>query len=96
LPTTLLTGDLLFVGKIGGTGPRFPGSDPRQQWESLQRLMRLDPAIEVWPGHDYGLTSSSTIGQEAAGNPFLLCKNLDEFLYLKDHWAEYKKEHNIV
>jgi hypothetical protein len=25
----------------------------------------------------------------------LLCKNLDEFLYLKDHWAVYKKAHNI-
>lgn len=91
----LLTGDILFVGKIGGTGPHFPGSDPRQQWDSLQRLMRLDPATEVWPGHDYGVTPSSTIGHEIATNPFLLCKTFEEFLYLKDHWAEYKKTHNI-
>jgi hydroxyacylglutathione hydrolase len=91
----LLTGDLLFVGKIGGTGPHFPGSDPRQQWDSLQRLMKLDPATEVWPGHDYGATPSSTIGREAAGNPFLLCKTYEEFLHLKSHWAEYKKLHNI-
>jgi len=91
----LLTGDLLFVGKIGGTGPSFPGSDPRQQWESLQRLLRLDPATEVWPGHDYGVTPSSTIGREAAGNPFLLCKTFEEFLHLKANWAEYKKAHNI-
>lgn len=91
----LLTGDILFVGKVGGTGPYFVGSDPRQQWESLQRLIKLDPATEVWPGHDYGAVPSSTIGKEAATNPFLLCKNLDEFLYLKDHWADYKKLHNI-
>ena len=37
----LLTGDILFVGKVGGTGPNFLGSDPKQQWESLQRLMKL-------------------------------------------------------
>ena len=91
----LLTGDILFVGKVGGTGPHFPGSDPRQQWESLQRLMRLGPATEVWPGHDYGVTPSSTIGREIAANPFLLCKTYEDFLYLKDHWAEYKKAHNI-
>lgn len=91
----LLSGDLLFVGKVGGTGPGFPGSDPRQQWDSLHRLMELDPSTEVWPGHDYGIKSSSTIGNEIATNPFLLCKTFEEFLHLKDHWAEYKKAHNI-
>jgi glyoxylase-like metal-dependent hydrolase (beta-lactamase superfamily II) len=95
----LITGDLLFVGKIGGTGPHFPGSDPRQEWDSLHRLIRLgkeDPAIEVWPGHDYGTQPSSTLGREIATNPFLLCKTYDEFIYLKDNWAEYKKAHNIT
>ncbi len=92
----LLTGDLLFVGKVGGTGSAFPGSDPRQQWESLHRLMQLDPEIEVWPGHDYGVKPSSTIGHEIATNPFLLTKTYDDFLFLKDHWAEYKKAHNIA
>lgn len=91
----LLTGDVLFVGKVGGTGPNFPGSDPRAQWESLQRLMRLDPAAEVWPGHDYGVQPSSTIGREIATNPFLLCQTFEEFLHLKATWAEYKKAHNI-
>ena len=92
----LLTGDLLFVGKVGGTGgPRFPGSDPREQWDSLQRLMRLDPATEVWPGHDYGVQPSSTIGREIATNPFLICKTFEEFLDLKANWAEYKKLHQI-
>jgi len=91
----LLSGDILFVGKIGGTGPHFPASDPAQQWQSLQRLMQLDPATEVWPGHDYGVAPSSTIGREVFSNPFLLCKNFDEFIDLKEHWAEYKKLHNI-
>ena len=92
----LLTGDILFVGKVGGAGPYFPGSDPKQQWESLQRLKKLDPALVVWPGHDYGAKPSSTIGYEAASNPFLLCNSFDEFQHLKGHWAEYKKAHNIA
>jgi hydroxyacylglutathione hydrolase len=92
----LLTGDILFVGKVGGTGTQFPGSDPAQQWESLQRLMKLDSATEVWPGHDYGVAPSSTIGREISTNPFLLCKTLAEFLDLKEHWAEYKKAHGIA
>ena len=93
----VLTGDILFVGKIGGTGgPMFPLSDPRQQWDSLHRLMLLDGNIEVWPGHDYGVRPSSTIGDEIATNPFLLTKTYDEFLHLKEHWAEYKKAHNIA
>jgi len=93
----LLTGDILFVGKVGGTGgPRFPQSDPKQQWDSLHRLMLLDPKIEVWPGHDYGVRSSSTIRDEILTNPFLLTKTFDEFMYLKEHWLEYKKAHNIA
>lgn len=91
----LLTGDILFVGKIGGTGKNFPASDPRQQWDSLRRLMSLDRSIEVWPGHDYGVRPSSTIGEEIDTNPFLLTKTYEEFLHLKEHWAEYKKAHNI-
>ena len=92
----LMTGDILFVGKIGGTGPRFPLSDPRQQWDSLRRLMLLDPKIEVWPGHDYGVRPSSTIRDEILTNPFLLSKTFDEFIHLKEHWLEYKKAHNIA
>ncbi len=91
----LITGDLLFVGKVGGTGPHFVGSDPLKQWESLQRLMRLDPATRIWPGHDYGAKPSSTIGDEVACNPFLLCASYEEFLHLKATWAEYNKLHDI-
>ena len=92
----LITGDILFVGKVGGTGgPHFPASDPSQQWQSLCRLMTLDPATEVWPGHDYGIAPSSTIGHEIATNPFLLCKTYEEFIHLKKTWADFKKLHNI-
>lgn len=65
----LLSGDTLFVGAIGRTD--LPGSDPQQMKKSLARLKELDDSIEVYSGHDYGETPSSTIGQEKKENPYL-------------------------
>jgi hydroxyacylglutathione hydrolase len=84
----LVTGDLLFVGKVGGT--RTP-EDAATEWHSLQRVLAATPdAATVWPGHDYGVRPSSTIALEKATNPFLLCRDLKEFLALKADWAALK------
>lgn len=89
----LLTGDTLFVGKVGGT---FTDEDALAEYTSLHdKLLVLDNKITVYPGHDYGNDKISTIGYERAHNPFLLCKSFDDFLFLKKNWAQYKKEHNI-
>jgi glyoxylase-like metal-dependent hydrolase (beta-lactamase superfamily II) len=90
----LVTGDTLFVGKVGGTG--F-GEDARNEYDSLHnRLMTLDDSIEVYPGHDYGVKPSSTIGNERATNPFLLRESFEDFVDLKKNWLQYKKEHGIA
>ncbi len=90
----LLTGDTLFVGKIGGTGSQ---RDAEIEFESLKKLMALDDRVRVWPGHDYGAAPSSTIGQEKKTNPFIQRLNsFDDFLWLKDNWAAYKAEHGLV
>jgi glyoxylase-like metal-dependent hydrolase (beta-lactamase superfamily II) len=89
----LITGDTLFVGKVGGTHNREAA---RQEFESLRRLMTLPDQIGVWPGHDYGVKPSSTIREERENNPF--CKRLNDFesfCWLKDNWASYKREHGI-
>ncbi len=95
----LVTGDLLFCGKVGGTGSYFPGSSARAQWDSLQRLMRLPEDTEVFPGHDYyggeGVMPHSTIGFERAHNPFLTGGDFESFVALKENWPIYKKEHGI-
>jgi len=95
----LITGDLLFCGKIGGTGPYFPGSDPAEQHASLQRIMKLPAATFVFPGHDYygggGERPHSTIGHEKETNPFLTAPDFAAFIHLKENWAQYKKEHGI-
>jgi glyoxylase-like metal-dependent hydrolase (beta-lactamase superfamily II) len=95
----LMTGDLLFCGKIGGTGMFFPGSSPEAEWDSLHRIMTLPDEILVMPGHDYyggpGTMSYSTISHERAHNPFLACADFEAFCHLKENWAAYKKEHGI-
>ena len=46
----LITGDLLFVGKVGGTQS---DDDARIEWRSLERLLAIVPdEATVWPGHD--------------------------------------------
>ena len=89
----LITGDTLFVGKVGGTDL---GNGARIEYESLhQKLMTLPEQTRVYPGHDYGVAPSSTIALEKKTNPFILCKSLEEFVDLKANWAEYKRKHGI-
>ena len=89
----LVTGDTLFVGKVGGTGY---GQDARNEYNSLHdKLMTLPSETGVWPGHDYGVLPSSTIGDELRENPFILCENFDAFVDLKRNWLEYKRKHGI-
>ena len=95
----LITGDLLFCGKVGGTGPFFPGSSAAAEWDSLHRVMALPGETLVFPGHDYyggeGSMPHSTIAHEREHNPFLLCEDFDAFCHLKETWAAYKEEHGI-
>ena len=93
-PPRLITGDILFVGKVGGTDL---AEGARTEYASLhEKIMVLADETEVWPGHDYGVAPHSTIGQERAGNPFLLRTSLAAFIELKANWAEYKREHGIA
>lgn len=88
-----LTGDLLFVGKVGGTSGE---ADARTEWDSLQRLLAEWPEhTTVWPGHDYGARPSSTLGWERACNPFLGCADIGAFLRLKAGWSTFKAEHGL-
>ena len=89
----LMTGDLLFVGKVGGTKT---DQDARIEWSSLQHLLKtMSDATTVWPGHDYGARPSSTIGLERHTNPFLGCSDVEAFLKLRAEWPIYKKSHGL-
>jgi len=89
----LVTGDTLFVGKVGGTD--F-GEAARKEYNSLhKKLMTLDDNIEVCPGHDYGVAPTSTIGHERKTNPFILRDSFESFVELKRNWLQYKTDHGI-
>lgn len=88
-----LTGDLLFVGKVGGTDGREAAS---QEWDSLHRLLEAAPDdTTIWPGHDYGCRPCSTIRMERETNPFLTCGDFAAFVDLKGRWSEYKGERGL-
>lgn len=88
----VITGDVLFVGKVGGTDL---GPGARKEWDSLQKLMQLPESTKVWPGHNYGVAPTSTIGHEKKTNPFLIQPNFDAFIDLKANWLDYKRKHGI-
>lgn len=75
----LFTGDTLLIGATGRTD--LPGGDPEALHESLfNRVLRLDPALNVHPAHEYKGRSHSTLGQEVAANPRLQARDRGAFV----------------
>ena len=89
-----ISGDLLFVGKIGGTAGE---EDARAEYESLWRVLaELPDDTTVWPGHDYGCRPSTTIALEKATNPFLMAADFEAFYRLKQEWATFKATNGLA
>ena len=66
----LFSGDTLFVGAAGRTD--LIGGSLDTLLESIEKkLLVLPKETIVWPGHDYGESSTSTIGREMEENPYI-------------------------
>lgn len=75
----LLTGDTLFVEECGRTD--LPGGSSGDMYDSLfNKILKLDDKTEVYPGHDYGPRTSSTIGEERRTNYTLKKRSLADFI----------------
>jgi hydroxyacylglutathione hydrolase len=75
----LLTGDTLFVGECGRTD--LAGGNSKSMYDSLfNKLLKLSDDVEVYPGHDYGNTPYSSIGEERHSNYILKPRSLEEFV----------------
>jgi glyoxylase-like metal-dependent hydrolase (beta-lactamase superfamily II) len=75
----VLTGDTLFVGECGRTD--LSGGNSSDMYQSLfKKLLKLNDSIEVYPGHDYGSKTSSTIGYERVNNYTLRPRTQEEFV----------------
>ena len=75
----VFTGDTLLIGGAGRTD--LPTGDAHALYDSLfNRLLKLDPALKIFPAHDYKGRSHSTIGEEIAGNPRLQKRDRESFV----------------
>ena len=75
----LITGDTIFIDGCGRCD--LPGGNAKQMYASLYNIvMKLPDSTILYPGHNYGPTSSATLGSQKKTNPYLSCKSLDEFL----------------
>jgi hydroxyacylglutathione hydrolase len=73
----LFTGDTLFVGAVGRTD--LPGASLELLLESLKtKILPLPPETVIWPGHDYGDRSRSTLRHEMETNPYITDFLIDE------------------
>lgn len=75
---SIVTGDTLFVGNIGRVD--LPGSSPDNMYDSLSRVSKLEGSLVVYPGHNYGITPTSTILNERTNNPMINFKSKEAFL----------------
>ena len=75
----VFTGDTLLIGGTGRTD--LPTGDPAQLHASLfGKLLKLDPALLVYPAHDYKGRSHSTLAAEIDTNPRLQVRGLEAFV----------------
>jgi glyoxylase-like metal-dependent hydrolase (beta-lactamase superfamily II)/rhodanese-related sulfurtransferase len=75
----VFTGDTLLIGGTGRTD--LPSGDAGALYESLfEGVLKLDPALKVFPAHEYKGRSHSTIGQELAENPRLQKRDRGAFV----------------
>ena len=79
--TAIITGDTLFVDRCGRAD--FPESSPESLYDSLQKLKKLPAETQVFPGHDYGSTPTSTLEWELKNNDYLKCPDLASFIRLR-------------
>jgi rhodanese-related sulfurtransferase len=70
LPDRVFTGDTLLLGSLGRTD--LPTGDAGALWDSLyEQLFRQDPALLVYPGHNYKNAPPTTLDEQRRTNPRL-------------------------
>ena len=75
----LISGDAVFIDGCGRCD--LPGSDVKAMYHSLYNvIMKLPDATTIYPGHNYGPVPFATLGEQKKMNPYLTCKNMEEFL----------------
>ncbi len=80
----VIAGDTLFVFGCGRCD--LDGGDPEQMFHTLKHLVaHIEPQIVLRPGHDYATHVSTTMAEQVAGNPFLHCQTVEQFVHYRMH-----------
>lgn len=75
----LITGDTLFVFGCGRCD--MSGGDPEQMYSTLKHMKEnLSPDTVIHPGHNYGERPTSSLREQAEGNPFMHFHDVDDFV----------------
>jgi glyoxylase-like metal-dependent hydrolase (beta-lactamase superfamily II) len=84
LGNDLITGDTLFVFGCGRCD--LNGGDPEEMFTTLKRLEdNLPPETIIHPGHNYAERPTSTMREQAEGNPFMHFHDLSGFVRYRMH-----------
>lgn len=77
----LVSGDTLFVQGCGRVD--LPGGDPEEMYRTLsQRLAKLPDNTVLYPGHHYGSTVTSTMGEQRQENYAFAPRSMGDWLRL--------------
>ncbi|WXU00655.1 MAG: putative polyketide biosynthesis zinc-dependent hydrolase PksB [Catillopecten margaritatus gill symbiont] len=74
----LIVGDTLFVYGAGHCS--LPGANVREFYQSMQRLKQVDDNAMLHCGHDYGCKIETTMGEQKAGNAWLVIDDEEDFV----------------
>lgn len=75
----IFSGDTLFVGNCGRVD--LPGGSAKELYHSLFDILhKMDEKLILYPGHNYGSSTSSTLGKEKKTNFVLQPRTEQEFL----------------
>ena len=75
----IFSGDTLFVGNCGRVD--LPGGSASELYHSLfDILYSLDDNLIMYPGHNYGNTETSTLGQEKITNLIMQKRTQEQFV----------------
>ncbi len=75
----IFSGDTLFVGNCGRID--LPGGSAHELYHSLfDVLYSLDDNLVMYPGHNYGNTETSTLGQEKITNLVMQKRTQEQFV----------------
>ncbi len=77
----IFSGDTLFVGNCGRVD--LPGGSSKELYHSLSDILyKLDDNLILYSGHNYGVTTTSTLGNEKETNFVLQKRTEEEFVAL--------------